>query len=337
MQYGIDPSQAVIEVAAQSAPTISPVAGFWRRLAAWLVDTLILGLIGQLISLVLGTYLFQIGPYGRPLGLLLILPYFGVANSKIGGGQTIGKRLMKIAVRDESNSPIGLARSLGRTTLIALPALFNGWALPIFEGPILSWFVSLLVFGLGGSIVYTMVFNRKARQGIHDLLAGTYVVNLAGKPIASLPKSAQIHKVVVGAWMGIIGVATVLMAFLVPSLTASKPMASVMDVYHALQSDGRFFSASVLDSVSFVSNSGSSHSLVVSVWYKGNPGSDEQRAIVDSIVRTVFEHSTNLDTYDSIRVGLTSAYDIGVASGSFTVTSVKAVDEWRQELGIERP
>lgn len=257
MQHEINPSQMTIEGPTQDAPTIPPVAGFWRRLAAWLVDTLILGLIGQLISLLFSTLLFQIGPYGRPLGLLLILPYFGVMNSKIGGGQTIGKRLMKIAVRDESNSPISLARSLGRITLIALPALFNGWALPIFESPVLSWFVSLLVFGLGGSIVYTMVFNRKARQGIHDLLAGTYVVNLAGKPIAALPKSAQIHKVVVGTWVSIIGIATVLMAFLVPSLTASEPMASVMDVYRALQSDGRFFSASVLDSVSFVSNSGS--------------------------------------------------------------------------------
>lgn len=87
---------------------------------------------------------------GRPIGLLLIIPYFGLMNSKIGDGQTIGKRLLKIAVRNKSNEPIELGRAITRILIIYLPILLNGWSLPLFQNYILSWVLSLIVLGLGG-------------------------------------------------------------------------------------------------------------------------------------------------------------------------------------------
>ena len=332
------PPTALPAVSIEPTPTIPPVAGFWYRLAAWFIDSLILGLIGQIVALALSSLLFQIGPYGRPIGWLLILPYFGILNSRIGGGQTVGKRVLKIAVRNGANEPIGLARSLGRIALLTLPNLFNGWALPIFELPVLAWVVSLLVFGLGGAIFYTMVFNRKTRQGIHDLVFGTYVVHLVGNPILALPQTARIHRLVVGAWIALVAVAMLVLSVLTPSIVSSEPMASVLKVHGALKSDERFFSASVMDSVSFVSNQGSSHTLVINVWYRGNPGNDEKEAIIASVVRTAFDHAaTTIDTYDGIRVTVTSAYDIGVASATLSMTVTQSIDEWRQKLGLDRP
>src|ERR671923_3070682 len=94
------------EINSEPVFTLPPIAGFWRRFLAWFIDSLLLGIIGQAIAVLFSSFFFSIGPYGRPIGLLFIIPYFGILNSKIGGGQTIGKRLMKIAVRNKNNEPI---------------------------------------------------------------------------------------------------------------------------------------------------------------------------------------------------------------------------------------
>jgi uncharacterized RDD family membrane protein YckC len=181
------------EINPEPVYTNPPISGFWRRLFAWLIDMFLLGIAGHTIAIVFFSFLFRIGPHGRPLGLLVIIPYFGFMNSRIAGGQTVGNRWLSIAVRNQDNQPIELWRALLRISILALPFLFNRWAIPIFQKPMIAWFSSLIIFGLGGAIFYTMVFNRKARQGIHDLLVGTYVVHLPGKPIQAFPTTSRIH------------------------------------------------------------------------------------------------------------------------------------------------
>ncbi len=42
--------------------------------------------------------------------------HFGVMDSRFGNGQSVGKRLLRIAVRDRGNQPIGVAHSSIRLT-----------------------------------------------------------------------------------------------------------------------------------------------------------------------------------------------------------------------------
>src|SRR6187455_1232356 len=98
-------SQPGQEINSEPIFTFPPIAGFWRRFFAWCIDLLLLGVIGQVIAVAFSSFLFSIGPYGRPIGLLFLIPYFGIMNSRIGGGQTVGKRWMQIAVRNRENDP----------------------------------------------------------------------------------------------------------------------------------------------------------------------------------------------------------------------------------------
>lgn len=52
-----------------------------------------------------------------------------------------------------------------------------------------------------------MIFNRKGKQGIHDMLLGTYVVYLPGKPIESFPTTPRIHWTITYVWFGISAIA----------------------------------------------------------------------------------------------------------------------------------
>ncbi|PKN94782.1 MAG: hypothetical protein CVU44_02955 [Chloroflexi bacterium HGW-Chloroflexi-6] len=342
MQNELNPSQddvaleGIVEQNEQVIPepifTFPPISGFWRRFFAWVVDVLILGIIGQIIGVVFSSFLFSVGPYGRPIGLLFTIPYFGIMNSQIGGGQTFGKRLMKIAVRNKDNKPIELWRSIIRISLLAIPSLFNQWSIPIFQNPFMVWFLSLIIFGLGGAIFYTMVFNRKARQGIHDLILGTYVVHLPEKPIESFPTTSRIHWIVTSVWIGIVAIGTLVMALITPSIVSKTPLAPVMSLYNILQDDPRFFTVGVNDHTFYGSSGKTSHSLIITVWYKGKLPESDRKEVIESIVKTVLENAENIDNYDGIQVKITSAYDIGIASANLYMSFSDSIEGWRKQI-----
>lgn len=332
LQENTIPESTVEQATSDPVFTFPPVSGFWRRFFAWLVDVLILGIIGQIIGVVFSSFLFSIGPYGRPIGLLFTIPYFGIMNSKIGSGQTIGKRIMKIAVRNKDNEPIELWRSILRISLLALPALFNRWSIPVFQNPVVVWVLSLIIFGLGGAIFYTMVFNRKARQGIHDLIVGTYVVYLPAKPIESFPTTPRIHWIVTSVWMGIVAIGTLVMSLTAPSIIARTPLEPVMKLYNILEDDPRFFTVGVNSNTFHSSNGKTSHSLIITVWYKGKLAEKDRKEVVQSIVKTVLENTENIDDYDGIQVKIASAYDIGIASAHLTMSFGNSIEDWRQIL-----
>src|SRR5690348_14117245 len=75
-----------------------PIAGFWRRLAAFVVDALILGVPAMLLGFAMFDWAASLGQAGRLIGFVVALLYFGLLNSRLGGGQTLGKRLLGIRV-----------------------------------------------------------------------------------------------------------------------------------------------------------------------------------------------------------------------------------------------
>lgn len=288
------PDESMIEKSEAIMPdeifTFPPIAGFWRRFFAWLADMVILGVMGQIIAIIFSSFFFGLGPYGRPIGLLFTLPYFGIMNSRMVGGQTFGKRWMKIAVRNKNNGPIELWRSIIRISILALPPLFNLWAIPVFQNYVIKWFLSLIIFGLGGAILYTMIFNRKTRQGLHDLLLGTYVVHIQGKAVESFPASSRIHWIVAGGWVTIIAISTLGTMFIAPTIMSSAPLASTKSLYDILQDDPRFFTVGVNDNTFYGSNGKTSRSLIITVWYKGKIEESEREKVVAGIVKTVLDN-----------------------------------------------
>ena len=311
--------------------TVYPIAGFWSRLAAWFIDSLLLGVIGQGIVWGFSSFWFEIGPYGRFVGLLLILPYFGLMNSKFCMGQTLGKRIFGIAVIDRKNKAIGLSRSLIRTMILALPFFLNGWALPILQNPVLLLLCSVIVFGIGGAILYTMIFNQGTRQGLHDLLCSTYVVNLNGDPIAALPLSSKIHKVISGAILATSVVIAGIMGFVTSSFsTTESSFAYLYRAYQTLQADQRFFSASVFDNTSYAEQAKPTRTLRVNVWFKGVPSPEEFEHVTNDVAKVVLDEIENIDDFDLIEISITSAYDLGIASGNFTSGDRQKPDVWRE-------
>jgi len=145
--------------------------GFWRRLYAFAIDKFILGFIGMILFFVGTTALgLGISPYDmaadpdalmalggkvfllyQAVTLLLDMAYFTYFHGTTG--QTPGKRIMGLRVVQETGEPIGLGTG------------FLRWV-----GYIVSALPMLMGFLWAGA--------DRRKQGWHDKIAGTVVINL---------------------------------------------------------------------------------------------------------------------------------------------------------------
>jgi hypothetical protein len=105
-----------------------------------------------------------------------------------------------------------------------------------------------------------------------------------------------------------------------------------MSLYNILQDDPRFFTVGVNDQTFYSSNAQTSHALIITVWYKGKLREDDRKEVIDSIAKIVLENEKNIDRYDGIQIKITSAYDIGIASGNFSMWFSNSIEDWRKEI-----
>lgn len=121
-------------------PLGRPLASWGKRAGAYLIDALILGLpfvLGLVLSVMLAAAQSEVDPFtgesqGGEIGGLLTLfslaayflgniAYFSILN---GGkrGQTLGKKALKIQVRNTTNAePVGLGKGLVRYLAVLIP------------------------------------------------------------------------------------------------------------------------------------------------------------------------------------------------------------------------
>ncbi|HET6841653.1 MAG TPA: RDD family protein [Candidatus Angelobacter sp.] len=123
-----------------AAPAIFPYAGFWIRVGASLLDTLIL-----MLPVVMLAWVPLLGIPSIIVGIWL---YFALQESSQHQA-TIGKRAMKIYVTDIQGQRISFGQATGR-----------------YFSKILS---DILCIG------YLMVAFTDKKQGLHDMIASTLV------------------------------------------------------------------------------------------------------------------------------------------------------------------
>jgi uncharacterized RDD family membrane protein YckC len=156
-----------------------------RRGAAYLVDILllfaVLAPLGQLIL-----WLFDAAPRSGPaIGRVIVwnfsLPawlYF-ILGDQSASGATLGKRLLKIQVRDVSGERLSIGRALARTAVKLLPwelAHVSAFAL----SSDLSRFSRVQIVGVAAANVLTILYlvvavATSGRRSAHDYVAGTLV------------------------------------------------------------------------------------------------------------------------------------------------------------------
>ena len=148
-----------------------------RRFFAFLIDSLIIGLVGQLSGLVFSDFYAQLGNSGRLIGAVVVLLYFGICNSKITNGKTLGKKLLKIRVVNRNSKPISVSKSFLRASWFAIFMAFGGSSFSNSSCIPLVIVVGTLIFSISILEIYFVIVNKKTLQSFHDLLIDSFVVS----------------------------------------------------------------------------------------------------------------------------------------------------------------
>jgi uncharacterized RDD family membrane protein YckC len=179
--------------------------------------------------------------------LVVSLLYFLPLNSRIGAGQTLGKRALRIRVTSAAGEGIGLARSLVRSTVLSGPYFLNNAPIPLeLLKSALGVVFSVVVFGVGLSIVYLIVFNRRTRQSLHDLSVGSYVV-LVGSERSEKPQMWKGHYVVVGIILLLAAIAPLILS----RLAEKTVFAEMLPAYEAIVKEPEVTGAQVVAGQSY--------------------------------------------------------------------------------------
>ncbi|MES2103159.1 MAG: RDD family protein [Pseudomonadota bacterium] len=311
------------------------IAGFWKRLLALFVDSLLLGLVGLILGLFFADYFSSIGGWGRAVGFAIAWPYLGIMNSRMCGGQTIGKRLLKLRVVSIDGAKLSIDKSLLRAAVFCLPVFLNGAA---FSAEILqSWFVyvlTIVVFGFGLSTVYLYIFNRKTRQSLHDLVVGSIVVKTVNSPESvSMVPPWRGHYVVTT----LILVASAIGPYFVLKLVDTEPFTGLLPLQKTLASEPGVTSANVgSGSTIFKSTNAAAQTreyLSANV-ITANKNADFD-AMANHLAGIILAEYPASSGKDIISVAIAHGYDIGIASAWRSRNFAFSPSDWRKRIALQ--
>jgi len=294
------------------ASVIAPAAaGFWRRTAAFLVDALLLGIVGMLAGWALFDVFARMGGYGRLLGFIVALAYFGVMNSARFSGQTLGKRLLRVRVVGQDGSLLSLPKSLLRYCVLGIPFFLNRAPIDVAALPTpFAYGLSLVVLGGIFSILYLYLFNRRGRRSLHDLAAGSCVVT-ASMPVGLVKPAPvwRVHLVVVGVLLA----ASAALPALTGPLAQNASFAGLLSAHKAILAQPGVQNAQVVHNMAFGSDGTASvKSVVAQVSLVDRRTKDA--ALAEHIARILLANDKTASSMSAIHVTLVHGYDIGIAS-----------------------
>ncbi len=308
------------------------VAGFWRRLAAFLVDVALLGVVGLLLGMVLHDAFMRLGVWGRLLGFAIALLYFGVGDSALAGGQTLGKRLLGVRVCDLRGHALPPARAVARYVIVGVPYFLDGVPVDWSNyGLAVALPVGLIVVGLLSCIAYLLVFNRKTRRSVQDLATGSVVVRSGNGVLPPVPPLWAGHAVVLALLLA----ASAAGPWLAHREFPFGPLRPLLAMQRGIEAQPGVRFASVMQGEQNFWSSASGwragHLITTRVLLAGRPPSFD--AVADRAARTVLAAEPNLPADTEVNVIVAYGYDIGISSSWRSRQAARSVAAWRARLG----
>ncbi len=323
----IPPASPDLSLGPTAVSPSRPIGSLWRRIFAFVIDGIIVGVAANLIALPLFSAFARLGPWGRLVGFCIALPYFAIPESRIGGGQTLGKRWLRLQVVDINGKPPSFQKAVLRYSLFAAPFFLNGLALPITRTPwLVETLLSVVIFGLGGATFYLVCFNRRTRQGVHDLAAGTYVTEAQGAGAVHPQPIWQLHWIILGSGL--------LVLFATAGTLEKKamnwgPFPQMLRDVAAIEAMPGVQQAGVQDLTSWGGSSKQKIFLVNIIWTQ--KPSDE-RALADTVAGRILRDDPSVRNYDQLRINMIRGYDLGLAHAEVRQSFDDSPAHWAAHL-----
>jgi uncharacterized RDD family membrane protein YckC len=226
------------------AVPVRVIAGFWRRLLAFVVDAFITAVPCGILGFVLYGFFSTNGAAGILIGFVLTILYFGILGSAVAQGQTIGHRITHIQVVDKQGRPVSMKRSFLRYLILLGPVLLSSTVFPGSSRFGVATGIDWLITGIEVAIVYLYLFNRSGSQSLHDLATDTFVVSTESAGEVEVPRFWFGHWAILG---GAALVGAVVLTGFENRISKSGSFAELTAIQQAVLNSGKVQSVSCVD------------------------------------------------------------------------------------------
>lgn len=159
--------------------------GFFKRALAYIIDMLILGVIDFAIASVLKGSAYTLATF------IIILAYFAIMESSKFQG-SLGKMLLRIKVTDENGGRLSVLKAGARyiglnifSILAEVAGIIQGKSSSVDTNDMAAVMKSLTDFPhilnyigfIYGIIIFISILSSEYKQGIHDKIVKSYVVD----------------------------------------------------------------------------------------------------------------------------------------------------------------
>jgi uncharacterized RDD family membrane protein YckC len=316
---------------------------FWSRFGAYLLDILVLGITGLILGLFLGDTFVHMGGQSMLVGFFIALLYFGLGNSAIFNGQTLGKKIVNLQVVDNEMETLSIQKSVLRALIFTVPYFFlnyklDGWSeFSIFYMTKGIFFLTFLIL-----LPIHLILNTPTRQAIHDLIMGTYVVSREAFPGQQLSKSKSLPTIITGS------LAIVILGLIIFMNSEKNKISSTIEELKPLKEQ--------IDKIDKIGNSSLSRnsssfkkfgsddyiskneylklnlSLRENLIYNLRPDNIEDLDFVKEAVRIILEDYSDINNLNYIQVNLIYGYNIGIYKSSNSIGFSNSIDNWREKV-----
>ncbi|MDV6330072.1 RDD family protein [Asticcacaulis sp. 201] len=292
------------------------VSGFWPRVGAAFIDSLLLGAMGWGIGWVALDYVSALGSNGRFIGLAIAILYYGILGSNLGGGRTLGKRILGLKVVGLNGKPLNLFVALWRALVLSGPLMLNGWYFNVTDPTlvrVLGVAVLTIVFGVTLAQIYLILFAWPERRLVHDLLSGSIVVRADTKEFT--PQTRRVHTIVavliVLAALGLAVAGPDLLNKALPGLQKElQPLPRVMDAVKTLPEVSDVSAQDNTTTYYFNGQKTTTRTLIVTATTGAWPAdTDPLLAKIGARVVKAYTFAPN----QKLRVGIVHGFDLGIA------------------------
>ncbi|TLX72596.1 RDD family protein [Labilibacter sediminis] len=179
----------------EKAPVKTQKGPLGSRIAAFIIDFIVLGIIGLILGLIFKSFFVQLAWHGVLVGWIITTIYFTCGNSIIFKGSTIGKEFMGIKVVDYKSQYLTPFFAIKRSLLFTTPYFLLEYFQSFFDHYYLSILLSIITLSYYIGLVYFLLVNKISKQSIHDILAKTVVVNKTNEDSCK-PRSITQSKII---------------------------------------------------------------------------------------------------------------------------------------------
>jgi hypothetical protein len=198
-------------------------------------------------------------------------------------------------------------------------------------GVITSWLATFLVFGIGLSIVYLLLFNRRTRQSLHDLAVGAYVVS--NKTAGTSNAGERIWPVHFGV-VGLVLAAALILPYFMLRLDKSDTFADLLAVQQGLQQEPDVRHAAVYSNVyTHVSpdrGTTITHAISSDIFLARRVTDFD--SLANRSARIILDRDPAAAQKDRIAITVIYGYDIGIASAWKRRSFAYSPEQWRKRF-----